>query len=238
MVASKRNTAKGLQALVNAKYIVDETFVDALVYVATPSDLGEEENTSPLEQNFDDAWPKEADYLPPAGKEPTHRPDDVYTPNERRKPIFEGYTFVFGDQAQLDLLAPAINAGHGKAILFNVLYGQTTVEDAVQFMRNTAGDKSFGEFRDDEDNGAVVMVRWKAPEEWKKWANELMNEVSYALDQRSIDQGEFLDAILANDSRLLRRALESASTGAKDDGPIPPSGTKFNCAYSSDSPEN
>lgn len=53
VVQNKRNTAKGLQALVNGKWIVDESYVDALVYAATPSDLENLESLSPLEADFD-----------------------------------------------------------------------------------------------------------------------------------------------------------------------------------------
>lgn len=39
VIQTKRNTAKGLQALINGGYIVDYSFIDALDYAATPSDL-------------------------------------------------------------------------------------------------------------------------------------------------------------------------------------------------------
>ena len=213
VVAGKRNTAKGLQALINGQYIVDEPYVDALVYAATPADLAEEENASPLEQNFDTAWPKAKDFLPPAGKEPTVQPPESYAPSPQRGNIFESYSFVFVDQTQYETLMPVINAGHGKALLFNVTPGETTVEDAVKYMRNTAGDKGFGDPLEDTNNGGVVMVRYnKVEKEWDRWFNDLLNGVSFALDQRSIAQGEFLDAILANEPTRLRRSLEFDST--------------------------
>ncbi len=220
VVAAKRNTAKGLLALINGQYIVDDPFLDALVYAATPADLGEEENLSPLEQNFDTAWPKETDYLPKPGKEPTIRPDASYAPNPSREHIFEGYTFVFIDQSQFDLLSSVINAGHGKALMFNVTLGETKVEEAILYMRNAAGVRGFGDVLDETENGGVVMVRYnKVEAQWKTWFTELLNGVSYVLDQRSIEQAQFIDAILANDPTLLRRSLEFASTV---DGKIPP----------------
>ena len=227
VVASKRNTVKGLLALISGQYIVDDPFIDALVYVATPADLGEEENLSPLEQDFDAAWPTETDFLPKAGKEPTIRPDESYAPNPSLEGIFEGYTFVFVDQSQFDLLSPVINAGHGKALLFNVAMGQTTVDEAILYMRNAAGEKGFGDSVDDTENGGVVMVRFhKVEGRWKTWFTELLNGVSYALDQRSIDQAQFIDAILANDATLLRQSLEFAST-VEGKVPPPPTAASF-----------
>jgi hypothetical protein len=213
VVAAKRNTAKGLQALINGQYIVDEPYIDALVYATTPADLAEEENASPLEQDFDAVWPKPKDFLPPAGKEPTTQPAESYAPNPQRENIFESYIFVFVDQAQYETLMPVINAGHGKALLYNVTPGETTVEEVVMYMRNAAGDKGFGDPQDDTNNGGVVMVWYnKVEKEWDRWFNDLLNGVSFALDQRSIAQGEFLDAILANEPRRLRRSLELNST--------------------------
>jgi hypothetical protein len=228
VVAAKRNTAKGLQALINGQYIVDEPYVDALVYAAMPADLGEEENASPLEQDFDTAWPKPKDFLPPAGKEPTDQPRESYWPNPQRENIFESYVFVFVDQAQYETLMPVINAGHGKALLFNVTPGVTTVEEAVKYMRNTAGDKGFGDPPDETSNGGVVMVRYnKVEKEWERWLNDLLGGVSFAIDQRSIAQGEFLDAILANEPTRLRLSLESNGTGQGRVAPPPTAGKRL-----------
>ena len=232
VIAAKRNTAKGLQALINGQYLVDEPYVDALVYAAAPADLEEEENASPLEQDFDTAWPNPKDFLPPAGKEPTVQPAESYAPNAQRENIFESYTFVFVDQAQYETLMPVINAGHGKALLFSVTPGVTTADEAVMYMRNAAGDKGFGDPPDDTNHGGVVMVRRnKVEKEWERWFTDLLNGVSFALDQRSIDQSEFLDAILVNEPARLRRSLESNSTIQGKIAPPPTAGKSFvpNC---------
>lgn len=213
VIASKRNTAKGLQALINGKYIVDEGFIDAVVYAATPVELAQEENLSPLEQNFDTAWPNATDYLPPAGKEPTLKPPESYRPALERMNVFQDYSFVFGDEAQFNVLMPVITAGHGKALLFNVVYGETTAEQAVTFMQNSAGDKGFGDFQNATENGGVIMVRWKSNEKWRTWTTDFMKSVSLALGQQSIEQGEFLDAILANNAKQLRRTVDLAGRG-------------------------
>lgn len=223
VVAAKRNTAKGLQALINGKYIVDESYVDALVYAATPADLSEEENASPLEQEFDTAWPKPETFLPPAGKEPTVQPPESYAPNPQRENIFESYIFVFVDRAQFETLMPVITAGHGKALLFNVTPGQTTVEEALMYMRNAIGNKGRGDFSEEEKEGGAIMVRHnKVDKEWELWFNNFLSGISLALNQGPIVQGEFLDAILANDPSRLRR---SADLHDAVQGKIPPPAT-------------
>src|SRR5688572_27886280 len=102
VVQSKRNTAKGLQALINGKHIIQESYIDALVYAATPDDLNNIESLSPLEQDFDSALPDPAPHLPPPGKEPVPRPAEAFAPNPDRLTVFEDYTFVFCDGSQFD----------------------------------------------------------------------------------------------------------------------------------------
>jgi hypothetical protein len=214
VIAGKRNTAKGLQALIYAKSIVDTSFIDALIYAAAPGDLAEEENLSPLEQDFDAALPRAKDYLPAAGKEPTTRPHESYAPDPSRANIFEGYTFVFGDEAQFNLLMPAVTSGYGKALLMKIVAGETNVDECVQYMRNAAGEKGFGDPKGPRDNGGAIMVRWNPKAEWSKWTDDLINGASFAIGQRAIDQGEFLDSILSNDPTVLRRSFEFESTSS------------------------
>ena len=209
VVQSKRNTAKGLQALVNGKPIVQESYIDAVVYAATPSDLENLESLSPLEADFDSAWPDPTEHLPPPGKEPVNRPAEAFAPNPSRSTIFEGYTFVFGDQTQFDNLQAPINNGHGKALCYEVENGVTTAEQIVQFMKNAAGNKGLGADRD--GLGGVVLVRFRAKGSYEEWSIELSNQVALMTDQRVIEQSEFLDAILANDASPLCRPLPSPS---------------------------
>lgn len=205
VVQNKRNTAKGLQALINAKYIVQDSYIDALVYAATPSDLENIESLSPLEEDFDAAWPDPALHLPPPGKEPVQRPAAAFAPNPDRIRVFEGYTFVFCDVGQFENLQPPITNGHGKALLYQVENGKTTAEEIVQFMRNAAGQKGLGSERDGP--GGVVLVRFRAKGGYEEWSIELGNQVALMTDQRVIEQSEFLDAILGNDASPLCRPL-------------------------------
>lgn len=217
VVANKRNTAKGLLALVAAKHLVAESYIDALEYKATPTNLSQDENLSFLEIDFDSAWPDPEDHLPPPGKEPTIRSADCYQPDPSRATIFEGYTFVFGDQIQYDNLLPVVTTGHGKGILFKVANGETTTEELVQFLQNASGRKG----GDDQTsaNGNAILVRWQGKDDFLEWTNALINETALKLDQRAIDQSEFLDAILANDVELMRQSIPFEST---TDGKIAP----------------
>ncbi|KIW98823.1 uncharacterized protein Z519_00486 [Cladophialophora bantiana CBS 173.52] len=209
VVANKRNTAKGLLALVNAKYLVTESYLDALDYAATPITLSQEVNLSPLESDFDSAWPHPKDHLPPPGKEPTIRPAQSYQPNPARINVFEHYTFVFGEQNQYDTLLPVITSGHGKAMLFRVVNYETTSDELIQFIANAAGNKGSVQ---NGPKGGVILVRWPGKEAAQEWTNTLINEAALKMDQRAIDQSEFLDAILANDAATLKQPIPFEST--------------------------
>jgi hypothetical protein len=215
VVAAKRNTPKGLQALINGQHLVGEDFVQALEIASTPTTLSQEENLSSLEIDFDSNWPSEKDFLPAPGKEPTARPDETYQPGPDRTHLFKDYAFVFCDAGQHERLLPVIATGHGKALFHQVDNGKTTVDDLLEFLSNTAGKKTFGDPSQRSAPGGVVLVRWTAPDEHSDWANALMQQVSLKLDQRAIDQSEFLDAVLANDASLLRQSipLESLNAG-------------------------
>jgi hypothetical protein len=222
VVAAKRNTVKGLQALIQGKYLVADSFIDSLVYAATPADLGEEENLSPIEQNFDKAWPKEQDHLAPPGKEPTERPVAAYNPSSRRVNVFEDFQFVFLDKSQYENLLPVITTGQGKALHYELRTAQTTADDLIQYMRNAAGKKGFGDVDEDSPKGGAVLVRPEIQDDREEWTNDLVNEVCLKLDQRAISQGEFLDSILATDASLLRKSVAFEST---TDGRRPPPAT-------------
>ncbi|KFX89486.1 hypothetical protein V490_06987 [Pseudogymnoascus sp. VKM F-3557] len=210
VVAKKRNTSKGLQALINGKYIVDHSFIDEIVNVTT-ADPGAE---SALELDFDSNWPKELDHLPPKGPEQTDRPSSSYSPDPARLSIFKGYTFVFYEQSQFDNLIAPITNGSGKALLHQVNPASTTTEEFVRYVKNVAGEKGVGEFEDGSTGTGVVVVRYqplKGPT--LPFYSDFGQQVSLQLDHRLIEQSEFLDAILNNDASVLRRPLEVESSG-------------------------
>ena len=209
VVSSKRNTAKGLQALINAQHIVTETYIDALIYATTPDNLDELESLSPLEEDFNANWPKASDHLPPKSKEPSERPAEEFSPNPQRGNVFEGYTFVFCDATQFETLQPPITNGGGKALEFSITPGKTTPEEVVRFVKNAAGEKGLGEFEDGSEGKGLVVVAFRGKREFESWAANLSIEIALALGQRLIEQSEFLDAILINDASILRRPLLS-----------------------------
>ena len=207
VVSSKRNTAKGLQALINAKYIVAESYIDALIYATTPENLDELESLSPLEADFDNHWPNELAHLPAKSKEPNERPAEFFVPTSERSNIFEGYTFVFCDPTQFETLQSPIANGGGKALEYSLNPGRTTAEEIVRYVKSVAGEKGLGEFEDGSEGKGVVVVRFRGKKELAEWAANLDTEVSLALGQRLIEQSEFMDAILMNDASMLRRPL-------------------------------
>ena len=208
VVSTKRNTAKGLQALINGKCIVTETYIDALVYATTPENLDELESLSPLEEDFDANWPNALEHLPAKSKEPSERPSEDFEPTKERGNVFEGYTFVFLDATQFETLQAPITNGGGKALSFIPNPGKTTTEEIVRYVKSVAGEKGMGEFEDGSEGKGVVVVRFRLKEKFADWAAQMDTTISLALGQRLIEQSEFIEAILLNDASILRRPLE------------------------------
>ncbi|KAM7191128.1 hypothetical protein V8F20_009446 [Naviculisporaceae sp. PSN 640] len=212
VVSKKRNTSKGLQALINGKYIVTDSFISAVVDAAAVPEGEGQGTSSALELDFDGSWPNALEHLPPRGEEPSDRPVESYAPDSRRRDVFEGYTFVFYEKKQYENLFPAITHGKGKALLKEVIPGETNVEDFIRYVKGVAGEKGLGSFEDGSEGRGVVVVRYmpsKGPD--TEWFTEFLTSFARRLDHRPIDQREFLEAILACDASMLRRPLEVAS---------------------------
>ena len=215
MIAKKRNTANGLQALVQAKWLVTDSFADALSKVCERNETETDGSprTSLLEEDFDAHWPKEDTFIVPIGGEPVTRPDHYLKPDPTRAEMFEKYAFVFLSQSQHDQLMPVITSGGGKAMVFDFEPGQSQVKDLVTFVNNLASKKTFGgsSAKDESRHGGVVVVRISEKEQGR--TPELMSAIDLALNQRSVEQNEFLDAILLNDARRLCTPLRDATQG-------------------------
>jgi nibrin len=210
VVASKRNTSRGLQALINGKYIVDYTFIDAVVTAAHSEVVG----ISPLEVDFDLYWPDALKYLPPRGQELTDCRTDAYSPNLARQEIFDGYTFIFCDTSQFENLLAPITNGRGKALLRQIDPETTQVEDFIRYVKDVAGEKGLGEFEDGSEGKGVVVVKYQPAKGPKsEWYKDFSSHVALRLDHRLIEQNEFLDAILNNDASVLRKPLEIEPSG-------------------------
>lgn len=196
--------------MINGRYIVTESFLDAVVQVADVADA--ETDSSALEQDFDRYWPNAMEHLPPPGGEPVQHPDATYAPDAGRKDIFEGYTFIFYDQSQYNNLLAPITDGGGKALMEQVNPGETDVDDFIRYVKSVAGEKGLGSFEDGGEGKGVVLVRYvPAKGAHVEWYTDFFTSVSLRLDHRPIEQSEFLEAILIRDASILRRPLEIES---------------------------
>lgn len=89
-----------------------------------------------------------------------------------------------------------MNGGSGKAQFYDLVQGRTIVDDFVRYAKGFSGQK-------------VVVVRVARDKDGgDEWKINLGREIELALDQRSIEQNEFLDVILANDATTLKRQLQ------------------------------
>lgn len=204
-MSQKRNLPKVLQGLVAGVHIVTGDFIDAISTVAAPRDTSQDNFLpSRLEEDFDAWWPKEKEFIPPVGVEPMPRPGEMLEPDPRRSEVFSGLTVIFLSDTQYNTLQGAIAGGGGKALLFNVDYGKTTVEEYVQFARNAAGERTRGQL-----NGEflpVLTVRLASPpDDMEEWAATFVSAVDQALRQRSVPQNEFLDAIITSNASSLQQ---------------------------------
>lgn len=211
LVSQKRNVSKGLQALINGKYIVTDAFIDAIVVAANLATSADEEGNplnSSLEDDYDGNWPEAMHFLPGPGKEPKPRAADLFAPSPERQNLFEGYTFVMADKAQYATLAPPISEGGGKVVFFDMKLGVTELQEFVRFVKSVAGEKGVGELEDGGEGKGVVVVRWRSKDEaLNEWGLNFIREMDRELGLRSVEQNEFLDAILTNNASVLRQPL-------------------------------
>jgi len=219
IVTRKRNTAKGLQALVCGRYIVGSDFVDAVVAAASPPANADPYTASLLEGDFDGNWPDATHYLPPATDDGVPREDALFAPNPERAEIFDGYTFIFYEKRQWDNLMAPITAGKGKALLHEVVPEETQVDDFIRYVKGVAGEKGLGEFEDGSEGKGVVVVRWLPTDgDNLEWYTDFYTTISLRLDHRLIDQKDFIGSILGNDASVLRRPLEEEDSQAAETG--------------------
>ncbi|KAF1833806.1 DNA damage response protein RcaA [Decorospora gaudefroyi] len=204
VVSAKRNLPKVLSGLTSGKHIVSTDFLDTVLNVATTS-LNEEGSYVPskLEEDFDTWWPAEKEYIPAAGAEPVARPQEMLEPDSARLEVFSGLTFVFLNEGQYSSLLDPVTGGGGKALLYHVRPGETTVEEYVDYVHSVAGKKRRGH---STGKLSVITVRLPAyPDAMEEWAASFVTGVDQALAQRSILQNEFLDVIITKDRTPLQR---------------------------------
>lgn len=218
VVAKKRNTAMGLQALLEARWLVTEAFVTALSLVCDRQDGLNSEGLpyrSRLEEDLNAAWPPEQDYVVPIGDEPVKRANELLHPRPERCNVFLDMTFVLLSQAQYDTLLPVITSGSGKAALCQYHPEETTFREVVEFIARLVGRQGDPSFKLDQSpsSEAIVVVRIGDLASGRNAA--FMWDLDLALEQRSIEQSEFFAAVLDNDASMLRRGLRDASVSAE-----------------------
>jgi hypothetical protein len=204
VVSAKRNLPKVLSGLTAGKHIVTTDFLEAVLRVAATS-TDEEQSYIPsqLEEDFDTWWPAEEDYIPAAGAEPVARPQEMLLPDVSRSEVFSGLTFVFLNEGQYSSLLDPITGGGGKALLYNVRPGETTVEEYVDYVHSVVGKKRRGK---SGEKLPVITVRLPTyPDAMEEWAASFVTGVDQALGQRSILQNEFLDVIITKDRSQVQR---------------------------------
>ncbi|KAK3719497.1 hypothetical protein LTR37_004355 [Vermiconidia calcicola] len=205
-IAKKRNTPPTLQALLQARWVVTDGFADAL---ATAVVRGGPNGTSALEEGFDSNWPDEKVFIVPAASEPNPRPNEFLKPNQERAEVFQDFIFIFLSQGQYDTLLPVLTSGGGKALLWEWHLGESKVVDLVDYVKEVAGHKGSKQFQLSQQSGrgGVVAVRLNdGSDAWRVFSRAL----DLALDQRSIEQNEFLDAILTMDASGLQTQLRES----------------------------
>ncbi|KAK7756900.1 hypothetical protein SLS62_000916 [Diatrype stigma] len=209
VVHKKRNTPKGLQALINGNYIVNDSFVNAILAATAPEHVSDGVDRSLLEADFDGNWPHAIQFLPATGDDAAPIPNEQFSRNPARADIFDGYTFVFYEKKQFDFLMAPITTGKGKALLKEVIPEETQIDDFIRYVKGVAGEKGLGEFEDGSEGKGVVVVQFMPTnQEHLEWYTQFYTSVSLRLDQRLITQKDFLPAILNNDASGLRRPLE------------------------------
>lgn len=230
VVSKKKNTSKVLQALINGKYIVNDAFMEAVLEASTLRHDDNGAETSALEADFDGNWPDAMQYLPPRTDAPGNdQPDEIFRPDERRREILDGYTFIFYEEKRYEDLFPAITSAKGKALLKKAVPGETNIDDFIRYVKEIAGEKGLGEFEDGSEGKGVVVVRYLPPpdDEHEDWFLAFYNQVALRLDHRPIEPRDFLPAILEVEPAQLRRPLEYDPTqpepGMTPSGPRPTS---------------
>ena len=202
VVSVKRNTPQSLRALVNGDYIVDERFLTELEYATTEVDMNEPESLSPLESDFDAAWPDALKYLPLPGKEPNPRPAELFAPDSARKTVFDGYSFVFFNEKQFESLHPAITDGGGITTLFEVKPGITTGQDLARRLRDAASKDGAGT---EGSRIAVIPIRFPGEAGFEDWAVDIQRNCMLISKISVVEQNELLDVILMKEAGSLQR---------------------------------
>lgn len=209
VIGKKRNTPPGLQALLQGRWVLAHSFVDAMAQatVSPGRDTNGIDRPSPLEADFEGNWPREDEHILPAAAEPNPKPNEYLKPNPERAELFANSTFIFLSQAQYDNLMPVVTSGSGKALLWDVEIGTSKAEDLVGYVKEAAGAKGDGDFRLSQHTGKGGIILVRLENKLDEWVSAFLTTVESTLEQRSMEQNQFLHAILSVDTSELRRPL-------------------------------
>ena len=106
------------------------------------------------------------------------------------------------NEGQYSSLLDPITGGGGKALLYNIRPGETTVDEYVDYVHSVAGKKRRGK---SGEKLPVITVRLPAyPDAMEEWAARFVTGTDQMLGQRSILQNEFLDVIITKDRTQLQ----------------------------------
>ena len=147
--------------------------------------------------------------------------EQMLEPDSSRSEIFSGLIFVFMDEGQYNNLQDPIAAAGGKVLFFDVRPGETTIEEYVEFVWNAAGRKRKSQASN--EGLPVITIRLSNfPSDMENWATNFVTGVDQALNQRSVLQNEFLDAIIMKDVSSLQRSptnidVPSSAIGIRDE---------------------
>lgn len=213
LVSRRRTNPWAIHAIIGGSRVVDPSYIDDIQVVADSKELNNEESFCPLEIDFDGAWPDASKALPPPPNEPLTVGDEAFEPNEKRKTVFRGYTFIFFDEDRYEDMMGPIQSGQGTPILYELAWGKSTAGEIVNYMKDLAA----------QQNGqrVGVMRTRPIPEGHGEWMNSLEEEIASASGQELIDIYMFLDAVLRNDAAFLIHPISLPPQ--KENVPPPPS---------------
>ncbi|KAI5285064.1 hypothetical protein KEM54_000864, partial [Ascosphaera aggregata] len=206
VLQTQRNSKWTLQALIDGVHIVSPAFVDAIAYATTPANVEDPYSHCPMEDDFDGSFPLPDFYLPAKTNDELAIPDIAMMKDQKRRNMFEGYTFVFTDERRFTELLPAITTGHGKAVLFEVQKGHISGREVADYMRSLAERKGV---QLDRDSKIALVELDKADADTAAWAYKTEKGIMRLTGLKPIKPTDFLRAAITSDSNILLQTIET-----------------------------
>ncbi|QIW97885.1 hypothetical protein AMS68_003403 [Peltaster fructicola] len=205
VVAGGRNNPSCLQALAQAKWIVQYAWLAAVMQAVK----SENDQPSSLETDFDGLWPDEKQFIVPSGTEPVPQPDAMLRPDVRRSEVFKGLTFVFTNDSHFQTLMPVVAAGGGKAHMQEVVVRQTAARDFIDALRDYFNQTKIFKSSSEPDLRKVVVVRVNQLQADTGWWENFYKDVENLTHKKTIAQSAFLNAILTIDTAEMCESVDA-----------------------------